>query len=329
MNLGGQTEGPFSNIFDYSTDGTTRPLNSTEPTITKGMNPTISGSLVEETTVITDAQWMNCKQKSKNSGTKIETYDIFLSGSRNRFTVLTDVGPIIVHNCGYGLGWRKFQGLQRVGMLGAAPNIFGPEMAAALGVTADSFMVRNGAKAMECLPPGWEKRVHEHMLHCACAKAVVDLYRQNNPNIVRLWDTASQALSFCCTDSEYNFSIFRAAKEKIYLPNGMYLHYPELSGTRGEYSKAGKNHREKVYGGLVVENLTQAVARIIMTDAMLKINKRYRVVLTVHDEVVCCAPEAEAEECYNYMRECLTAPPSYMPEIPLSCDGGFARNYSK
>jgi hypothetical protein len=39
----------------------------------------------------------------------LQTYDIAYSGPRNRFTILTERGPIIVHNCGYGMGAAKFQ----------------------------------------------------------------------------------------------------------------------------------------------------------------------------------------------------------------------------
>lgn len=249
---------------------------------------------------------------------------------------LRQLGKACVLGMGYSMGWAKFQEMQRVGMLGAPPNVFGEEMLETLGGNIDSFLFRNKAAADKSLPPGWENRTQEHYIHCACSKAIVDLYRHSNPNIVDLWDTANTALAYCLEGTPFQFGeapkILVGLQEMI-LPNGMKLRYGGLKQEktrRGvQYTKQGKNFPEKVYGGLVVENLTQAIARIIMTDAMLKIKKRYRIVLTVHDELVCCVPEVQATECYRFMIECLTAPPKYMPDIPLNAAGGWAKNYSK
>ena len=51
----------------------------------------------------------------------------------------------------------------------------------------------------------------------------------------------------------------------------------------------------------MIENVCQAVARCIIGEQMLKIAKRYRVVLTVHDSVVCCVPEEEVVEAQEYI----------------------------
>ena len=251
--------------------------------------------------------------------------------------IFRQLGKGLVLGCGYGLGWSKFQEMQRVGMLGAPSNVFGEEMVASLDVNVQMFVAKFGAKALQCLPPGWENRHDEHLRHCACSKAIVDFYRAANPNIVNLWAAANDALGYCLEGlHEHVFGIgakIYTGKDKMFLPNGMVIHYTDLQAQKSrqgmEYSKQGKNHREKVYGGLVVENLTQALARIVMTDAMLKIKKRFPIVLTVHDEVVCCVPEERGEECFAYMKECLTTAPAWMNEIPLNADGGVSKNYSK
>jgi DNA polymerase len=249
---------------------------------------------------------------------------------------LRQLGKALVLGCGYGLGWGKFQEMQRVGMLGAPSNVFGPDMLETLGVDFNLFFIKHAPAALKLLPPGWENRKKEHLIHCACSKAIVDMYRQSNPAIVQLWETANRALHYCQEGVPFEFGAaptVKVGKEKMSLPNGMYMQYSDLQGHKTkqgvEYSKQGRNHREKVYGGLVVENLTQAIARIVMTDAMLQINSRYRVVLTVHDELVCCVPEENAEECFTYMLKCMKTAPVWMPDIPLNADGGYARNYSK
>ena len=67
---------------------------------------------------------------------------------------------------------------------------------------------------------------------------------------------------------------------------------PVSKSERGvEYTYKVRRGRNRIYGGKVIENVCQAVARCIIGEQMLKIAKRYRVVLTVHDSVVCCVPE--------------------------------------
>ena len=80
-------------------------------------------------------------------------------------------------------------------------------------------------------------------------------------------------------------------------------------------------------GPFIVHNCVQAVARCVMTDGMLRIQKRYPCVLTVHDEVAVLAPTEEAEEAYQFALRCITAEPSYMPGIPLAADGGHGVRY--
>ena len=243
---------------------------------------------------------------------------------------LRQIGKAVTLGAGYSMGWKNFQQLQRVGMLGAPPNIFGKDMLDALQVDVDGFLRKHGNDVKATLPAGGDIGVH--VIHCACSKAIVDMYRQANPAIVQLWADANDALGYCMAGVDFQFGAaprITVAKDVMILPNGMKIRYTDLSANGREYSKQGKKHREKVYGGLCVENLVQALARVIMTDAMLKINKKYRVALTIHDEIVCCVPEGEAAECFAYMKQCMTTPPVWCPDIPLNCDGGFDYRYSK
>jgi DNA polymerase I-like protein with 3'-5' exonuclease and polymerase domains len=60
---------------------------------------------------------------------------------------------------------------------------------------------------------------------------------------------------------------------------------------------------------------------------MLRIQKRYPVVLTVHDECCVLAPEGEGEEAYAFMLECMTKAPAWAPDLPLKADGGWGSRY--
>lgn len=121
----------------------------------------------------------------------------------------------------------------------------------------------------------------------------------------------------------------------IQLPNGMHLKYPKLRKARNEekgyeeWTYESGEVRKKIYGGLLCENIVQALARIIVGEQMLMIDKKYRCVMTTHDEVVAHPKLRMAEKCYQFMYQCMTTPLWWCPDIPLAAEGGWAENYSK
>lgn len=99
---------------------------------------------------------------------------------------------------------------------------------------------------------------------------------------------------------------------------------------------AGPRHRFTVRGTdgrpFIVhncENLVQCLARIIIGEQMLQISRKYRVVMTTHDEVVAMPKTREAEKCFEFMTKVMSTPLSWCSDIPLNCEGGWAQNYSK
>jgi DNA polymerase I-like protein with 3'-5' exonuclease and polymerase domains len=64
-----------------------------------------------------------------------------------------------------------------------------------------------------------------------------------------------------------------------------------------------------------------------MTDGMLRIQKRYPCVLTVHDEAVVLVPEDEADIAEPWVLEQMIAEPSYMRGIPLAAETGVGKRY--
>jgi DNA polymerase len=114
----------------------------------------------------------------------------------------------------------------------------------------------------------------------------------------------------------------------IALPNSLFLNYPELTrGANNDFSYMTRMGRNRIYGGKVAENLCQAVARCIIGEQMIEIEKRYRVVLTVHDAVACVVPKAEAEEARAYIEQCMRTSPKWAEGLPLNCESGMADNY--
>ena len=116
------------------------------------------------------------------------------------------------------------------------------------------------------------------------------------------------------------------------LPNGMYQRYPNLKKFKDkdgkeQYIYDSRRGSVKLYGGKLTENICQGLARCIIGEQMLKIAKRYRVVLTVHDAVACVAPIEEAVEAVAYVEECMRFVPEWAEGIPLNCESGFGASY--
>ena len=83
------------------------------------------------------------------------------------------------------------------------------------------------------------------------------------------------------------------------LPSGLWQKYEGLEKIFDAEGKAQYQYKTrrgvvKVYGGKVVENICQAVARCVIAEQMLLIAKKYKVVLTVHDAVACIAWSGDA-----------------------------------
>jgi hypothetical protein len=126
----------------------------------------------------------------------------------------------------------------------------------------------------------------------------------------------------------YKCLVFR--KGEIELPNGMKLLYPNLrtiKDDKGRVQYVYGPDATKLYAGKITNNVTQAVARIVMTDGMLRTSKLYPVVGTVHDEQIVCVPIAEAAIAREWVYAQMVMEPSYMPGIPLNSDVGYDRRY--
>lgn len=168
------------------------------------------------------------------------------------------------------------------------------------------------------------------------AKRIVETYRRTYYRIPELWRSADTALAMLAAQMVYTVDtqgIVNVDPAKgLTLPNKLHIQYPNLrqvsdgkGGTRWIYDSRGQII--DVYGGKCVENFTQAIARCIVAEQMLRIAKRYKVVLTVHDAVACIAPEAEREEAVRYVEECMFWRPAWAPGLPLACESGWGASY--
>jgi DNA polymerase family A len=234
---------------------------------------------------------------------------------------------------GYGLGWFSFAAQLLTGFLGAPPILYDKAFAKQLGVTRDYVddFVGYEANVERALSIPRTCSDDAILIHAMAAKRIIDIYRDTAKPVREFWKLCDAFLeSALAGGKEFQHKCLTFRKEEIILPNGMALRYPALQGNPDEKGRVqwtyGKDSK-KLYGGKLVENIVQAVARCVMTDGMLRIQKRYPCVLTVHDEVVVLVPESEADEAEGWVYEQMVAQPKYMPGIPLDAETGVGKRY--
>lgn len=166
---------------------------------------------------------------------------------------------------------------------------------------------------------------------------IISIYRQTYPAIPALWRQAQLCVEAIITKQAVDFGVvdavkFDATENGFLLPSGLWQRYEGLqkvvdSEGKEQYEYKTRKGPVKVYGGKVVENLCQGVARCVIAEQMAKIAKRYKVVLTVHDAIACIAPEEEAKEAQSYVEECMRWRPDWAATLPLNCESGIGDNY--
>jgi DNA polymerase I-like protein with 3'-5' exonuclease and polymerase domains len=164
------------------------------------------------------------------------------------------------------------------------------------------------------------------------AARIVQVYRDTYPHIPLLWKQANSSLEALRTKKTapvgYQPQALTLTEYGFLLPSGLYLNYPDLQkDDENQYSYASRRGRIKIYGGKVVENLCQALARCIIGEQMLRIAKRYRVALTVHDAVMAVVKEEDRDAAMLYIDECMKWRPKWAQELPLACELGVGQSY--
>lgn len=162
------------------------------------------------------------------------------------------------------------------------------------------------------------------------AAEAVDLYRTKLHKIPAYWTKLNNDLR-----STYTI----AAPYSINLASGRSLNYGKLKATKDgtgriQYvaimNRNGKRLPMKLWGGILAENASQAMARDILCHMMLELEKAgINVILHVHDEIVAECDEKDAEEVLKTMSRIMSTPPEWCSDLPLACEGYISRVYKK
>lgn len=181
-----------------------------------------------------------------------------------------------------------------------------------------------------------------------------DAYRNTHPRVVDYWREAEQnlkrmnsLLSFEWGPMQVRCDIESEAK-RIILPNGAPLIYdtlewyippPSAEATEiitrnedGPYWRIKNRHGyAKLYGAKLVENVVQALARVVVTQAMNRIKaKGIRIATMTHDDIVCCIPDDHnIHNSFEFVKEQMKLSPGWLPGIPLDVEGHLSDRYEK
>ena len=237
-------------------------------------------------------------QKLERDKSKVRVYDIINAGPRHAFTV----SNCLVSNCQlsliYGTGAKKLRA----------------------AIKADS---RYGTDIGEDL-----------------AQSIVNTYRTDYSNVKAAWYNAGRALEAVWLDTEDEIGLgplkLRVrGSQGIELPSGLFMQYPQLDKSTNAEGREQWTYKQRkgrswetvyIHSAKCFQNVIQALARCIMGEAMVRINKRYRVGLTIHDACYTVVPVDEAEEALQFIICELKKPPAWMPNIPLDAEGGIGEN---
>jgi DNA polymerase len=229
-----------------------------------------------------------------------DVYSEFASKVYNKTITKKDaterfVGKTCTLGLGYGTGWSKLQ------------------------------------HTLKTSPPGADLPDEE-------CQRLVRVYRELNNKVIDLWASCDRALEHMANWNE-DMKPYYLGEHKcllvtprgIQLPNGLYISYPELrydtSEGKGKYVYKSRRGMISLWGGSVVENVVQALARIIVGEQMIKINDKYRPVLTVHDAIVCVATNEDKDNAIKYITEVMSTPPSWGQDLPIACEAKYGESY--
>ena len=224
-------------------------------------------------------------------------YDLLNCGPRNRFTVWTDAGPLIVHNCGFQVGAKKFKAFARKYNLHLSDQEAEDGVQGWRSITPEIAAPRTG---------GWAR--------CQQALQYIEARQEFQ---IDPW-----GLTHTC-------------RAGIALPDGRLLRYPDLrrqvnEDTGFEEWLYGRGrHTRYIYGGSMDENIVQALARIVLMDNVREFHRRtgLHTKLRVYDEAVYLFEKSVAEELLEELLSIMRTPPKWWPELVVWSEGDLADCY--
>lgn len=234
----------------------------------------------------------------------------YLGGNQHLLAQLRDGMPLYEAHARETMGWAGGS------LKSEAPDLYAQAKARVLGLgygcSASRF--KEVAKSLAGLNLTEEQ-----------CRGVVQQFRNQNAHITQLWRHFERRLG----DAAY-----ADKRLEMELPSGRLIRYfdlgydPKRLGYSGATNMGGM--RATLYGAKLVENVTQATARDIFADMLQRIEDcGIAIAFHVHDEVVCEVPEQSVGHACDVLRQIMTTPPAWMPDLPLAVEIAVASRYGK
>lgn len=309
--FGGMTAGRFSSIWSRWRIGTNRIWSWIGSTWTKDTRRGIFASSPNEPTKATAEKCETCRPESLPLR---RVYDIACAGPRNRFTIWTDAGPLLVHNCGYQGGVGAFQTMaytygvhvtdERADELKTLWRDAHPRTKKLWWDIEDAAFEAVSRPGVPVLCGKLQFRTAGSFLFMRLPSGRLLCYPYPKLRTVQTpWGDTKTALTF---------------KAVVNVSNARKI-VPDEGNT-------SKWARISTYGGALTENAVQALARDVLAEAMLRVEAAgYPVVLTVHDEIVSEAVAGSADE----FERLLTVIPDWATGFPISAEAWHGPRYHK
>ena len=240
------------------------------------------------------------------------------------------IGKVAELALGYQGGWRAFMSM--------AAN-YGVKVPEDVRIVSDDELKDASGKKLTEEQGRWQK----------WAAPIVKAWRREHPNIVRFWVEMEQTV----------YETVRTGKTHIWgnikwgiegnflhckLPSGRMLSYydPQIKDKKAPWGEVKSTtsymsvntmagyrwERTHTYGGKLVENITQAVARCLLSDAMTRTeNKGYPTVIHVHDEIVAEVPEGWGD--LAEFETLMAKVPPWAEGCPIKAEGWRGKRYRK
>lgn len=202
------------------------------------------------------------------------------------------VGKTAILGLGFGLGWMKFQSAVKMQSKAQTGTLVALSDQEALGV--------------------------------------VNTYRGKFPGIPEMWSRLSGIIpQMTRKDCNVTVGPVTFLHEKVQLPNGMFLYYKNLRFEKDEWLFEYAGMTKRLYGGKLLENIIQALARICTMDAA----RRMRLVhglhfaIQVHDELGYLVLKEHGDRVAGLLMQELCRRPKWAPDLPLAAEVEVGTTY--
>jgi DNA polymerase len=210
------------------------------------------------------------------------------------------IGKTAVLGLGYGMGWVKFQATVKI----LSKNQLGEQIE----------------------------------LDDEEAQRIVNAYRTTYPKIPAMWQTLNNTLSLISSGKgtarlgPVTCGV-TAGPGQIDLPSGLSLYYKNLRHEDGQWVfDFGRTKGKRIFGGKLLENIVQALARIVVMDAAVRLRKPLamhdvRLAGQVHDELIYVVPEDLTTVVKALVLQEMSRAPEWAVGLPLSAEAESGPSY--